>query len=160
MTAASETVARVEALTAPKYKYGFVTDIESDVAPRGLSEDTIRFISAKKGEPTWLLEWRLKAYRHWLTLTEPDWAKIKHPPIDYQNIAYYSAPKAKAGPQNLDEVDPALLKTYEKLGIPLYSRKSWPASSGAWLWMPCLTACLWRRRTRTALRNTASFSVR
>src|SRR5580704_5894878 len=82
-------------LAEQKYKYGFVTDIESDTAPKGLNEDTIRFISAKKGEPEWLLEWRLKAYRHWLTLTEPDWANVRHPPIDYQNAYYYSAPKSK-----------------------------------------------------------------
>jgi Fe-S cluster assembly protein SufB len=123
MSAASETLARVEALASPKYKYGFVTDIESEVAPKGLSEDTIRFISAKKNEPEWLLEWRLKAYRHWLTLKEPNWAHLKHPPIDYQNIAYYAAPKTKAAPKSLDEVDPELLKTYAKLGIPLYEQK-------------------------------------
>jgi Fe-S cluster assembly protein SufB len=101
------------------YQYGFVTDIESDVAPAGLSEDTIRFISAKKNEPDWLLEWRLQAYRHWLTMPEPDWAKVNYPPIDYQAASYYAAPKQKQKPKSLDEVDPELLKTYEKLGIPL-----------------------------------------
>ncbi len=106
-------------LAAQKYKYGFVTAIESETAPKGLSEDTVRFISAKKVEPQWLLEWRLKAYRHWLTLAEPDWAAIKHPPIDYQDAYYYAAPKQKTKPTSLDEVDPELLKTYEKLGIPL-----------------------------------------
>ena len=103
-----------------KYKYGFVTEIEMDRAPRGLSEDTVRFISAKKGEPEWLLEWRLKAYRHWLTMTEPTWAKVGYPPIDYQDSDYYSAPKSDADrPKSLDEVDPKLLETYEKLGISL-----------------------------------------
>jgi Fe-S cluster assembly protein SufB len=101
------------------YKYGFVTAIESDMAPVGLSEDTIRFISDKKSEPAWLLEWRLKAFRHWLTIKEPDWAKVKYPPIDYQAASYYAAPKQKINPKSLDEVDPELLKTYEKLGIPI-----------------------------------------
>jgi Fe-S cluster assembly protein SufB len=112
-----------EDLASQKYKYGFVTDIESETAPKGLSEDTVRFISAKKGEPEWLLEWRLKAYRHWLTLTEPNWAKLHHPPINYQDAYYYSAPKPKKKLQSLDEVDPELLKTYEKLGIPLRERE-------------------------------------
>ncbi|MDP9126956.1 MAG: Fe-S cluster assembly protein SufB [Pseudomonadota bacterium] len=106
-------------LTDQSYKYGFVTDIESENAPKGLTEDTVRYISAKKNEPAWLLEWRLKAYRHWLTLTEPDWAKIHHPRIDYQDAYYYASPKQKVSPKSLDEVDPELLKTYEKLGIPL-----------------------------------------
>jgi Fe-S cluster assembly protein SufB len=102
-----------------KYKYGFVTEIESDRAPKGLNEDIVRFISAKKNEPEWLLEWRLKAYRLWTTMEEPGWAKLGYPPIDYQDSYYYSAPKSKDGPKSLDEVDPELLKTYEKLGIPL-----------------------------------------
>ena len=103
-----------------EYKYGFVTDIEADSLPPGLDEDVVRVISAKKDEPEWLLEWRLKAYRHWLTMTEPTWANITYPPIDYQKIIYYSAPKNPAdGPQSLDEVDPKLLETYKKLGIPL-----------------------------------------
>lgn len=106
-----------------KYKYGFVTDIESETAPKGLSEDTVRFISAKKNEPEWLLEWRLKAYRHWLTLKEPNWAAVHHPPIDYQDAYYYASPKTGDGPKSLDEVDPELLKTYEKLGIPLKERE-------------------------------------
>jgi Fe-S cluster assembly protein SufB len=113
----------MQALADREYKYGFVTDIESDVAPKGLSEDIIRFISAKKEEPAWLLEWRLKAYRHWLTMTEPTWASVSYPPIDYGEIIYYSAPKSKKdGPQSLDDVDPELLATYEKLGIPLKER--------------------------------------
>ncbi|AMW35057.1 Fe-S cluster assembly protein SufB [Haematospirillum jordaniae] len=101
------------------YRYGFETDIESDRAPKGLNEDIVRFISAKKGEPDWLLEWRLKAYRLWLTMEEPDWANLKYPTPDFQDAYYYAAPRQKAGPASLDEVDPELLKTYEKLGIPL-----------------------------------------
>ena len=104
------------------YAHGFVTDIESDTVAPGLSEDVIRFISAKKGEPEFLLAWRLKAYRHWLTLREPRWAKLHHPPIDYQAISYYSAPRATPGLKSIDEVDPKLLQTYEKLGIPLHER--------------------------------------
>ncbi|PYQ16106.1 MAG: Fe-S cluster assembly protein SufB [Acidobacteria bacterium] len=107
-----------------EYRAGFVTDIESESVPAGLSEDVIRLISAKKEEPEWLLEWRLKAYRHWLTMKEPTWANVHHPPIDYQSIVYYSAPKQKKDrPKSLDEVDPRLLETYEKLGIPLRERE-------------------------------------
>ncbi|MBE0643248.1 MAG: Fe-S cluster assembly protein SufB [Bacteroidetes bacterium] len=109
----------LEKLTGQEYKYGFVTDIESDTVPKGLSEDVIRMISAKKNEPEWMLEWRLKAYRMWLKMEEPHWAHVEYPAIDYQDISYYSAPKRKDGPKNLDEVDPELLATYEKLGIPL-----------------------------------------
>ena len=101
------------------YKYGFVTDIESEKAPKGLSEEIVRFISAKKNEPEWLTEWRLAAYRRWLTMEEPLWARVEHPAIDYQDLYYYSAPKSTPGPATLDEVDPELLRTYEKLGIPL-----------------------------------------
>lgn len=119
MSATAETVADVERLNE-KYKYGFVTDIESENAPKGLSEDTVRFISAKKNEPEWLLEWRLEAYRRWLEMIEPDWAKLGYPPIDYQDAYYYSAPKSNENaPETLDDVDPELLRTYEKLGIPL-----------------------------------------
>ena len=109
------------------YKYGFVTDVEVDLAPRGLNEDTVRFISAKKNEPEWLLEWRLKAYKHFMSLVKkeqlPQWATIHYPPIDFQNIIYYAAPKPKKLLESLDEVDPELLKTYEKLGIPLGEQK-------------------------------------
>ena len=119
MTAVSETVDQVKSITDQKYKYGFVTEIEAETAPKGLNEAVVRFISARKAEPEWLLEWRLRAYRHWLTMTEPQWAKLSYPPIDYQDAFYYSAPKTKAGPKSLDEVDPELLRTYEKLGIPL-----------------------------------------
>jgi Fe-S cluster assembly protein SufB len=110
-------------LVGQSYRHGFVTDIESDTVPPGLSEDVIRLISRKKNEPAFLLEWRLKAYRHWLTMTPPNWAQLKIAPIDYQAISYYSAPKAKAdAPKSLDEVDPKLLATYEKLGVPLHER--------------------------------------
>ncbi|MBI1181319.1 MAG: Fe-S cluster assembly protein SufB, partial [Alphaproteobacteria bacterium] len=118
MAASVETRKTVKELTG-EYKYGFVTDIETDVAPKGLNEDVIRLISAKKEEPEWLLEWRLEAYRKWLTAEDPDWAKVHHPAIDYQDIHYYAAPKKKEGPKSLDEVDPDLLDTYAKLGIPL-----------------------------------------
>src|SRR5688572_22392858 len=110
-------------LVKRKYRHGFVTDIESDTVPPGLSEDVIRLISAKKGEPTFLTEWRLKAYRHWLTMKEPEWAHVRYAPIDYQAISYYAAPKSAAdAPKSLDEVDPKLLETYDKLGIPLHER--------------------------------------
>jgi Fe-S cluster assembly protein SufB len=109
----------IQDLAGREYKYGFVTDIEADTLPRGLNEDIIRIISAKKKEPEFMLEWRLRAYRQWLTMKEPHWAKIHHPPIDYQNIIYYSAPKRQTQPKSLDEVDPLLLATYRKLGIPL-----------------------------------------
>src|SRR5450756_1040622 len=106
-----------------EYKAGFVTDIESETIPAGLNEDIVRIISAKKNEPEWLLQWRLKAYRHWVTMKEPDWPNVHYPPIDYQAIIYYSAPKVKTdGPKSLEEVDPKLLETYEKLGIPLRER--------------------------------------
>jgi Fe-S cluster assembly protein SufB len=118
----------IEALANQEYRYGFVTDIETDSAPRGLNEDIIRLISSKKNEPPFMLEWRLKAYRHWVKMEksegEPKWANVKYPPIDYQNIIYYSAPKQKAdGPKSLDEVDPKLLETFEKLGISLSEQK-------------------------------------
>jgi Fe-S cluster assembly protein SufB len=111
-------------LTAQDYKYGFTTDIEADTVPKGLSEEVIRIISAKKGEPAFMLEWRLKAYRHWLTMREPTWANVRYPKIDYQDIIYYSAPKSVGeGPKSLDDVDPELRRTYEKLGIPLQEQK-------------------------------------
>jgi Fe-S cluster assembly protein SufB len=119
MAAVQQTVEQVKAIDVNEYKYGFVTDIESVKAPKGLNEDTVRFISAKKGEPPWLTEWRFDAYRRWLTLEVPTWARVDYPPIDFQDMYYYSAPKNMPGPRSLDEVDPALLRTYEKLGIPL-----------------------------------------
>ena len=120
MSTATKTI---EGLVKQEYKYGFVTDVETDSAPPGLNEDTIRLISTKKKEPAWLTEWRLKAYRHWLTMTVPHWAKVHYPPIDFQDITYFSAPKQKKdAPKSLAEVDPKLLETYEKLGIPLHER--------------------------------------
>jgi Fe-S cluster assembly protein SufB len=119
MSTATQTI---ESLANREYKYGFVTDIEVDAVPKGLNEDIIRTISAKKGEPEWLLEWRLKAYRHWLTMAEPAWSNVHYPKIDYQEMVYYSAPRQKTQPGSLDEVDPELLRTYEKLGIPLAER--------------------------------------
>jgi Fe-S cluster assembly protein SufB len=119
MPAVPETVERVRSIDVDKYKFGFITDIESDKAPKGLDESTVRFISAKKNEPEWMLEWRLEAFRRWLTMREPTWARVKYNAIDYQDLYYYSAPKKKDGPRSLDEIDPEILKTYEKLGIPL-----------------------------------------
>jgi Fe-S cluster assembly protein SufB len=116
---------------ASTYEWGFSSDIEQDFAPKGLSEDTVRFISAKKNEPEWMLEWRLKAYRHWLTMTPPDWAKLNVPPIDYQDAYYYAAPKAKKELTSLDEVDPEILRVYEKLGIPIEEQKVLAGVEGA-----------------------------
>jgi Fe-S cluster assembly protein SufB len=114
----------IESFVTGEYKYGFVTEVETDTVPPGLNEEVIRLISRKKQEPEFMLEWRLKAYRHWLTMEEPRWANIKYGPIDYQNIVYYSAPKSKkGGPKSLEEVDPELLRTYERLGIPLRERE-------------------------------------
>src|SRR6267154_2177577 len=124
MSTATETI---EGLVQKEYKYGFYTDVETDSAPPGLNEDVIRLISAKKDEPEFMLEWRLKAYRHWASLekaqAEPKWANIKYPPIDYQSIVYYSAPQNRPGLKTLDELDPEILSTYEKLGIPLEEQK-------------------------------------
>ena len=117
-TAVTSDAAIAEAIDG-EYKYGFVTDIDADTAPKGLNESTVRFISAKKNEPEWLLEWRLEAFRHWQTMTEPRWAAVTFPPIDYQDSHYYSAPKTSEAPKSLDEVDPDILAVYEKLGIPL-----------------------------------------
>ena len=119
MPAVQETIDQVRKIDVDQYKYGFETLIESDKAPKGLSEDIIRFISAKKQEPDWMLEWRLDAYSRWLTMEEPTWARVEYPKIDFNDLYYYSAPKSMSGPNTLDEVDPELLKTYEKLGIPL-----------------------------------------
>ncbi len=113
----------IEEVTSGEYKYGFVTDIDTETIHRGLNEDVVRTISSKKNEPEWLLEYRLKAYKHWLTMEMPNWAHLKIPPIDYQDIIYYAAPKKKEGPKSLDEVDPELLKTFNKLGIPLEEQK-------------------------------------
>jgi Fe-S cluster assembly protein SufB len=131
MPAVQETVARVKAIDVDKYKYGFFTDIESVKAPKGLNEDIVRFISAKKGEPEWLTEWRLEAYRRWLTMQEPKWANVKYPKIDFQELYYYAAPKSMDGPRTLADVDPELLRTYEKLGIPLSEQKVLAGVDGA-----------------------------
>src|SRR5438034_5223668 len=121
MSTATETI---EGLVQREYKYGFYTDVEADAAPPGLNEEIIRLISAKKNEPEFMLEWRLKAYRYWLKMEEPTWPHVHYPPIDYQKAVYYSAPRKKGdGPKSLDEVDPKLLETYEKLGIPLKERE-------------------------------------
>ncbi len=122
MPAVAETLDTVRAVTDGGYKWGFVTDIEMDMAPKGLTEDTVRLISARKQEPAWLLEWRLRAFAAWQAMEEPHWAMLHYPPIDYQDAHYYAAPRKKDGPKSLDEVDPALLRTYEKLGIPLRER--------------------------------------
>ena len=119
MPAVQETVDQVRRIDVDQYKYGFETLIESDKAPKGLSEDIVRFISEKKNEPAWMLAWRLEAYRRWLTMQEPKWARVHYPAIDYQDLYYYSAPKKKEGPKSLDEIDPEILETYRKLGIPL-----------------------------------------
>lgn len=118
MPAVQETVDRVRAIDVDQYKYGFETTIEMEKSEKGLSEDVIRFISAKKDEPEWMLEWRLDAYRRWLTMKEPNWARVEYDKINYDELYYYAAPKRKAA-QSLDEIDPEILKTYEKLGIPL-----------------------------------------
>ena len=131
MPAVQETVARVKEIDVDKYKYGFTTDIESVRAPKGLNEETVRFISAKKGEHEWLLDWRLEAYRRWLTMQEPTWANVVHPKIDFQDLYYYSAPKSTEGPKSLADVDPELLRTYERLGIPLSEQKVLAGVEGA-----------------------------
>jgi Fe-S cluster assembly protein SufB len=119
MAAVQETVEQVRAIDVDQYKYGFSTDIEMELAPKGLSEDIVRYISARKNEPAWMLEWRLEAYRRWLTMREPEWARVSYPKIDFQDMYYYAAPKSNAAPNSLDEIDPAILETYKKLGIPL-----------------------------------------
>ena len=124
MAAVQETIDRVKAIDVDTYKYGFFSDIESEKAPKGLNEDIVRFISAKKNEPAWMTEWRLEAFRRWLTMREPTWSRVEHAPIDYQDLYYYSAPKSTPGPKSLDEVDPELLKIYEKLGIPLREQEA------------------------------------
>ena len=136
MAAVQETVDQVLAIDVDQYKYGFETQIESEVAPIGLSEEIVRYISAKKNEPQWMLDWRLDAYRRWLTMEEPTWAKVDYPKIDFQDIHYYAAPKSTPGPKSLDEVDPELLKTYAKLGIPLREQEILAGVEGATLTSP------------------------
>jgi Fe-S cluster assembly protein SufB len=122
MLAIIDTLETVRSATQTGYKWGFETDVEMELAPKGLNEDTIRVISAHKKEPEWLLAWRLKAFAGWKTMEEPHWARVDHPPIDYQDLHYFAAPKRRKGPSSLDEVDPELLRTYEKLGVPLKER--------------------------------------
>ncbi|WP_436641930.1 Fe-S cluster assembly protein SufB [Microbaculum sp. FT89] len=131
MPAVRETIEHVSEIDVDKYKYGFFTDIETEKAPKGLNEDIVRFISAKKEEPEWMLEWRLDAYRRWRTMTEPTWAKVEYPKIDFEDLYYYAAPKTAPGPKSLDEVDPELLATYEKLGIPLKEQEVLAGVEGA-----------------------------
>ena len=119
----SDSMQTLEAHTNSDYKYGFTSDIDTETIPKGLSEDVVRLISAKKNEPEFLLEWRLKAFRHWQKMTEPTWPNVDYPPVDYQDIIYYAAPKKKPELKSLDEVDPELLRTFEKLGIPLEEQK-------------------------------------
>ena len=136
MTAVTSDVAE---LASREYQYGFVTDLDTDVVPPGLSEDVIALISAKKNEPEWLLEWRLRAYRHWLTLAEPDWQNVTYGPIDYQDIIYYAAPKTKTAPASLDEVDPEVRAMFDKLGISLQNKSvsaGWPSTRSS-------TRCRW-----------------
>ena len=147
----------IEILANQEYKYGFVTDIESDTIPRGLSEDTIRLIVEKKQEPEWMLEFRLKAYRNWLKMTEPrHWPHLTFPPIDYQDVIYYSAPKQKALKKSLDEVDPELLKTFEKLGIPLTEQMQLAGVAVDAVFDSVSVATTYKEK----LRKTASYSVR
>ncbi|MFT6659384.1 Fe-S cluster assembly protein SufB [Maritalea sp.] len=131
MVAVQETIDHVKEIEVEKYKYGFKTDIEMDMAPKGLSEDIVRFISAKKAEPEWMLEWRLDAYRRWLQMEEPKWARVNYPEIDFQDLYYYAAPKSSPGPKSLADVDPELLETYKKLGIPLQEHAALAGVEGA-----------------------------
>src|SRR6185312_6472147 len=131
MPVETETLDTVQSVTQSGYKWGFETDIEMDFAPKGLNEDIIRLISERKEEPAWLLAWRLKAFEAWKQMREPHWARVDHPPIDYQDVHYYAAPTKKAGPKSLDEVDPALLEMYEKLGIPMKERAILAGVQGA-----------------------------
>ncbi|MBE7186438.1 MAG: Fe-S cluster assembly protein SufB, partial [Methylobacterium mesophilicum] len=119
MPAVQETIDQVRRIDVDQYKYGFETLIEMDKAPKGLNEEIIAFISAKKNEPQWMLDWRLEAFERWKTMESPDWARLDYPPVDYQDLHYYAAPKSMSGPSSLAEVDPEILRTYEKLGIPL-----------------------------------------
>ena len=131
MPAVQETINQVKEIEVDKYKYGFKTDIEMEMAPKGLNEDIVRFISAKKDEPEWMLEWRLEAFRRWQQMEEPTWARVDYPEIDFQDLYYYAAPKSTPGPKSLDEVDPELLRTYEKLGIPLQEQAVLAGVEGA-----------------------------
>src|SRR4026207_899697 len=131
MAAVQETIDQVRKIDVDQYKYGFETKIASTKAPKGLSEDTVRFISAKKGEPAWMLEWRLEAYRRWLNMVEPTWANVTYPKIDFPNLYFYFAPQSTEGPKSLADVDPELLATYAKLGIPLMEQELLAGVKGA-----------------------------
>jgi Fe-S cluster assembly protein SufB len=153
MAAVQETVDRVRRIDVDQYRYGFETLIESDKAPKGLSEDTVRFISEKKNEPAWMLEWRLEAFRRWLTMTEPKWARVHYPKIDYQDLYYYSAPKPKKTIGSLDEVDPEILKTYKSSAFRSAKSRCWkalcvPRASGASPSMRYSIRCQSRPRSR------------
>ena len=153
MPAVQETVDRVRRIDVDQYRYGFETLIESDKAPKGLSEDTVRFISAKKNEPAWMLEWRLEAFRRWLTMTEPQWARVHYPKIDYQDLYYYSAPKPKKQIGSLDEIDPEILKPTKNSAFPCAKWKCLrascaPKASAGSRSMPCSTRCRWRPPSR------------
>ena len=131
MAAVQETVDRVKSIDVTEYKYGFSSVIEMDIAPKGLNEDIVRLISKKKNEPEWLTEWRLDAYRRWLTMDEPDWARVHYPPVKFNELHYYAAPKSHSGPKSLADVDPELLRVYEKLGIPLSEQELLAGVEGA-----------------------------
>jgi Fe-S cluster assembly protein SufB len=148
----STAVNPIEELVGSDYKYGFETKVDVDAVAPGLNEDVIRLISTKKGEPEWLLEWRLKAYRHWLTMKEPTWANVHYPKIDYDAIVYYSAPKPKKeGPKSLDEVDPEVLETFKKLGISLAEQERLSRrGSRESPWTPSSTASRWPPRSKTS----------
>ena len=150
---APSTPQTVRSLSQEGYKYGFVTDIEADAAPPGLNEDTVRFISAKKDEPEWLLEWRLKAFRAWQKMAEPHWAKLKLAPIDYQAATYYAAPKARSRAESLDEVDPELLRDLREARHPAAGARGWLRRASRWT--RCSTASRWRRRSRRQLASSA-----
>ena len=123
MPAVQETIDHVKTRDVSEDKYGFITDVEMDKAPKGLDENIVRFISAKKKEPEWMTQWRLDAFARWKVMREPTWARVNYPEIDYQELYYYAAPKLNAAPKSLDEIDPAILETYKKLGIPLYEQE-------------------------------------
>ena len=161
-TPVKDQAAREAALRVADYEHGWSADIEQEFAPKGLNEDIVRFISAKKNEPEWMLDWRLKAYRHWLTMTPPDWAKLNVPPIDYQDAYYYAAPKAKPTLSSLDEVDPEILEVYKKLGIPIEEQKVLAGVEGARRSRStrCSTASASRRPSARSSRRRASSSCR
>jgi len=153
MAAVQETVDRVRQIDVDQYRYGFETIIESEKAPKGLSEDTVRFISAKKNEPAWMLEWRLEAYRRWLTMQEPNWARVNYPKIDYQDLYYYSAPKPKKEIASLDEIDPEILRPTRSWAFPCarsrYSKVSFaPRENAESRLMPCSIRCPWQPLSR------------